>query len=236
MVIATIQPLVLETTPTSEQIARAADELARIIDERLREQPQPPPPFVAPEAKELAADAVQSVRASTSRQTEDDRTPPDSVFVVHGHDSDALTDVCNVLSEFGVRPVVLSQTHGPAQSLLQKFFSMSKEARFAIVIFASDDYGASRVQYEAEGVGNRALQYRARQNVVLELGFFYGYLGWENVFVLLKKPGKVFPNFERPSDLEGVVFDPIDEGGQWKTILAQKLRDAGFHLRQTTAQ
>jgi hypothetical protein len=53
--------------------------------------------------------------------------------------------------------------------------------------------------------------------------------------VLMKKPGEVFPNFERPSDLEGAVFDPIDERGRWKTILAEKLRDAGFHLRQTTA-
>jgi predicted nucleotide-binding protein len=66
--------------------------------------------------------------------------------------------------------------------------------------------------------------------VVLELGFFYGQLGWENVFVLLKKPSKVFPNFERPSDLEGAVFDPIDEAGQWKTILAKKLQTAGFQL------
>jgi predicted nucleotide-binding protein len=70
----------------------------------------------------------------------------------------------------------------------------------------------------------------------LELGFFYGYLGWEKVFVLIKKPGKVFPNFERPSDLAGAVFDPIDEGGGWKTVLAAKLREAGFHLRQTTAE
>jgi hypothetical protein len=49
---------------------------------------------------------------------------------------------------------------------------------------------------------------------------------------LIKRPGKVFPNFERPSDLDGAVFDSIDEGGRWKTVLAEKLRDAGFHLRQ----
>jgi predicted nucleotide-binding protein len=226
----------IKLAPTSEQMAEAAQKVALGVAEWLSQHPQTPPPLVAPEVKKLAADAAESVRAATSRQTEDDQAPPDSVFVVHGHDPDALTDVCNALSEFGVRPVVLSQTHGSAQSLLQKFFSSSKEARFAIVILTSDDYGASRVQYEAEGVADRALQYRARQNVILELGFFYGYLGWENVFVLLKKPVKVFPNFERPSDLDGAVFDPIEEGGVWKTILAQKLRDAGFHLRQSTAQ
>jgi predicted nucleotide-binding protein len=226
----------IQTAPTSVQMPQAAVRVAEVIDSWLRQHPQTPPPLVAPEAKKFAEEAAESVRAAISRQTEDDQAPPESVFVVHGHDADTLRDVCDVLSGFGVRPVVLSQIEGPVQSLLQKFFSTSKEARFAIVILTSDDYGASRVQYEAKGVADRALQFRARQNVILELGFFYGYLGWEKVFVLMKKPGEVFPNFERPSDLEGAVFDPIDERGRWKTILAEKLRDAGFHLRQTTAQ
>jgi len=146
-------------SPTSEQMAQAAQNVARGIASWLEQHPQTPPPLAAPEAKKFAADAAESIRAATSRQTEDDRAPPDSVFVVHGHDADALTAVCNVLSEFSVRPVVLSQIEGPVQSLLQKFFSTSKEARFAIVILTSDDYGASRVQYEADGVADRALSF-----------------------------------------------------------------------------
>ena len=65
-------------------------------------------------------------------------------------------------------------------------------------------------------MGERALQFRARQNVILELGFFYGYLGWEHVFVLYKPPDEIFPNFERPSDLGGVVFDEVEAGRTWK--------------------
>jgi predicted nucleotide-binding protein len=97
-----------------------------------------------------------------------------------------------------------------------------------VVILTADDLGASRIQYEADGVADKALQFRARQNVILELGFFYGSLGWENVFVLWRKPPKVFPNFERPSDLDGAVFDLIDEAGQWREKLKRKLADAGF--------
>jgi predicted nucleotide-binding protein len=115
----------------------------------------------------------------------------------------------HLLDELEIKPVILSQTLGPAQSLLQKFFQSSRESPFAIVILTADDLGASRVQYEADGVADKALQFRARQNVILELGFFYGYLGWENVFVVYRKPPRVFPNFERPSDLDGAVFDAI---------------------------
>jgi len=92
-----------------------------------------------------------------------------------------------------------------------------------IVIMTGDDFGASRMQYEAEGVMDKALQFRARQNVVLELGFIYGKLGWENVFVLYKVPNKVYPNFERPSDLDGVVFHNMDSSAAWQDRLRERL-------------
>lgn len=70
-----------------------------------------------------------------------------------------------------------------------------------------------------------------RQNVILELGFFYAYLGWENVFVLYKSPDKVFPNFERPSDLDGVLFEEVDDSERWKHYLRERLMEAGFQLK-----
>ena len=99
-----------------------------------------------------------------------------------------------------------------------------------MVLLTSDDYGASRRQFDADGVGERALQFRARQNVILELGFFYGYLGWENVFVLFKQSDKVFPNFEIPSDLGGILYDQVDENGTWKEKLLSRLQQAGFQM------
>jgi TIR domain-containing protein len=93
-----LQDIKLQVAPTSEQMAEAAQKVALVIAGWLSQHPQTPPPLIAPEVKKFAADAAESVRAATSRQTEDDRTPPDSVFVVHGHDAGALRDVCNVLS------------------------------------------------------------------------------------------------------------------------------------------
>jgi len=182
----------------------------------------------APRFASFVADSARQLLSPNAPSRSAER--PDSVFVVHGHDVEALRAVCIALEEVAVKPVVLSQSLGQSQSLLQKFLNASREARFAVVIVSGDDYGASTLQYDAEGVGDRALQFRARQNVILELGFFYGQLGWENVFVLQRNPRKVFPNFERPSDLDGVVFDTIDIEGRWKKTLATKLREAGFQL------
>lgn len=186
---------------------------------------------LAPENSSKFASFVAEAAREQERPAESplDTQRPDSVFVVHGHDSPTLELVCNTLTGFGIAPVVLAQSLGQSQSLLQKFLDVAHKARFAIVVLSSDDYGASRQQYDLPGVADRALQFRARQNVVLELGFFYGRLGWENVFVL-SKAGPAFPNFERPSDLDGAVFDAIDDRGDWKRTLRTKLQDAGFAL------
>ena len=190
-------------------------------------------PLQGEEASKFAHAAANAARNQTANDSVKEQTTPDSVFVVHGHDHQSRDLVCRALTKLGIRPVVLSELQGQAQSLLQKFFTTSKEARFALVILSSDDYGASRDQYETKGVATKALQFRARQNVLLELGFFYGHLGWENVFVLEKKLAKNFPNFERPSDLAGAVFDLIDDAGKWRRTLAGRLRNAGFNIDDT---
>jgi predicted nucleotide-binding protein len=202
---------------------RIAETTERYI-EKNRVVPPVPQAAVPTLAKNLADEA-----RGTSPTKPD--AHPDSVFVVHGHDEESRKLVCAFLEGLNIKPVVLSQTLGPAQSLLQKFFQSSKETKFSIVILSADDLGASLVQYDAPGVGDKALQFRARQNVILELGFFYGYLGWENVFVIYREPRRVFPNFERPSDLDGAVFDAIDAEGRWRETLKRKLAEAGFKIR-----
>jgi len=179
----------------------------------------------------LARELAQQSRGFRRRATDvEDKTPPTSVFVVHGHDESFLNDVTAFVRELGVSPIVMKDIGGASMSLVQKFLEMGRAAKYAIVLLSADDYGAARYQFEEEGVGDRALRYRTRQNVVLELGFFYGYLGWENVFVLEKAPPKVFPNFERPSDLDGIVFDRYDTSGKWRTELHRRLTSHGFQL------
>lgn len=208
-----------------------ADRLADDIDRRLGAAGDRPalPDRMAAKLADFAATTVR--RFSAPADTGSNAPVAPSVFVVHGHDAEARDLVCGALKGYGIEPVVLSQQLGPSQSLLQKFLGVSERANFAVVVLSADDYGAALRQYELTGVADRALKFRARQNVILELGFFYGRLGWENVFVLQRPPPKLYPDFEPPSDLAGAVFDEIDTAGQWQHTLAEKLRAAGFVIR-----
>jgi len=233
---ATISPLLrkrqwlLLPKPTSKiEVHRAALEIANSTQAFLKSEHREKP---VAEARAVASDIAKNVRGTRPAE-ESESAPPDSVFVVHGHDKEALQLVNEYLEKLGVQTIVLTRVRGPSQSLFQRFLSFSKKARFAIVILTADDMGAARRQYDLEDVGARALQFRARQNVILELGFFYGFLGWENVFVVVFPPNKKFPNFERPSDLDGIIFDTMDETDDWRESLAGKLRDAKFSLAES---
>ncbi|MEL7433910.1 MAG: TIR domain-containing protein, partial [Chloroflexota bacterium] len=68
---------------------------------------------------------------------------------------------------------------------------------------------------------------RARQNVILELGFFIGRLGRERVFVLHKRDD----NFELPSDIFGVLYTPYDgDAGGWQFQLVKELKNVGYDI------
>jgi predicted nucleotide-binding protein len=208
-----------------------ADAASRVVDavaEYLRRGERRKPAIAAEELLSVAVERAQEVREAAAPQVEEPN--PTSVFVVAGHNTEALSKLEKYLTAVGVTPVLLSRSEESPQSLFQRFMLVGAQARFAIVLLSSDDYGASRKQFEATGVGERALQFRARQNVILELGFFYGRLGWENVFVLYHEPDLVYPNFEFPSDLGGVVFDSMTDE-RWQQRLGKKLAAAKFELR-----
>jgi predicted nucleotide-binding protein len=60
--------------------------------------------------------------------------------------------------------------------------------------------------------------------VLLELGYFIGRLGRENVCAL--KRGQV----EIPSDFAGVVWEAMGSDGGWKQALGRELVAAGYSV------
>jgi predicted nucleotide-binding protein len=63
-------------------------------------------------------------------------------------------------------------------------------------------------------------QKRARQNVVLELGYFIGKLKRSRVCALYKS------GVEIPSDYQGVLYIDLDAKGAWQLCFAQELSNA----------
>ena len=65
---------------------------------------------------------------------------------------------------------------------------------------------------------------RARQNVVLELGYFLAKLGRKNVMPLYED------GVELASDISGVLYTKVDNTESWKYSLVKELKTAGFIL------
>jgi hypothetical protein len=124
---------------TKNQIREAAEKIVNATEYYLRSTPQPEPVVSKAEAPKIAEDIAQQIRDSIQPPTQ---ARPTSVFVVHGHASQALDLLEQYLSSVGISAVVLSRRDESPQSLFQKFMSVAAQARFAIVLLSADDYGS----------------------------------------------------------------------------------------------
>ena len=135
------------------------------------------------------------------------------VFIVHGHDEAARETVARFLESRNLDPVILHEQPNEGRTIIEKIED-NADVGFAVVLLTPDDVGAP-----ATNTDN--LKPRARQNVILELGYFIGKLGREKVYAL-KKHG-----VETPSDYDGVVYTDLDDAGAWKMELVRELKAAG---------
>lgn len=152
------------------------------------------------------------------------------VFLVHGHDETLRLQVSEfVRRATGAEPIVLAEQPGQSRTLIEKFEQHANEVGFAVVLMTGDDEGRSAQPPKPHGglakkmkPRKAALRPRARQNVVLELGYFLGRLGRNQVCALFEE------GVEMPSDYNGVEYVPIDANGGWKQRLGRELRQAGL--------
>ncbi len=135
------------------------------------------------------------------------------VFVVHGHDNEAKESTARFLEKLALNAIILHEQPNSGRTLIEKFEIYSGDVVFAVVLLTPDDIGGlNETPHD--------LKPRARQNVILELGYFIGRLGRTNVIALHKG------NIELPSDYQGVVYIEMDDMSAWKTKLAQELVQA----------
>ena len=143
------------------------------------------------------------------------REKSQKVFIVHGHDGEARETVARFLAQIGLEPIILHEQASRGRTVIEKVEAHS-DVGFAIVLLTPDDEGRAR--------GAVDLEPRARQDVLLELGYFIAHLGRENVCTL--KKGEV----EIPSDFAGVVWTSMDSLGGWRVVLGKELQAAGYQI------
>lgn len=137
------------------------------------------------------------------------------VFIVHGHDEAKKWELKNFLAALGVEPLVLHEQDDLGKTIIEKFEHYAAQCSFAFVLMTPDD------QHLASDPKEQA--WRARQNVIMELGWFMTKLGRDRVIILHK--GAV----EIPSDILGVIYLPfqhqVTEVGE---KIRQRLKGAGL--------
>lgn len=134
------------------------------------------------------------------------------VFIVHGHDGEARETVARFLGNIGFEPIILHEQANKGRTIIEKV-EANADVGFAVVLLTPDDLGRAKAEVDLEP--------RARQNVLLELGYFMAHLGRDKVCALRKG------NVSIPSDFAGVVWESMDDAGGWKQKLARELVEAG---------
>lgn len=169
----------------------------------------------APFSEPVQHASPETIAASTSQQKK--------VFVVHGHDETAKEQLELVLHKLGIDHFILANSGGGGLTIIEaleaKIGKNSTATSFGIVLMTPDDMGY------AQSKGTDAIQPRARQNVVLEMGMLISSIGRRNIAILVKG------HLERPSDADGILYIPFNNHVK-ETVprLAARLKESGFVL------
>lgn len=144
------------------------------------------------------------------------------VFVVYGRDLSTRNDLEALLRRWRLEPILLDQLTSQGDTLIEKLERSMRDAAFAVVLATPDDEGhiASRPD---------ETKFRARQNVVLELGMMLRGLGRKKVAILLPQLERGV--MERPSDIDGLIYIPYtDSIDDAKVTLAKEMNKQGLKI------
>jgi predicted nucleotide-binding protein len=160
---------------------------------------------------EAATDKTKLIRKT-------DQIALSKVFIVHGHDDEMKHAVARVISQVGLEPIILHEKPNQGKTIIEKF-ERESDVGFAVVLLSPDD-----MAYSASSTFETSKP-RARQNVVLELGYFVGKLGRDHVMAL-----KRGDELEVPTDLSGVAYTKYDHAGNWRFELVRELKSIGYEV------
>lgn len=169
---------------------------------------------------DLTRNLIKEVKDSVDNESKKEAPPVNlasdnkKVFVVHGHDNAAKSEMARFLEKANLEPIVLHEQASSSRTIIEKIEANS-DVGYAVILYTPCDIGAKKSE-------SPELKSRARQNVVFEHGYFIGRLGRPRVSALL------VDGVEAPNDISGVVYIDLDLRGAWKLDLAKELREAGY--------
>jgi predicted nucleotide-binding protein len=122
------------------------------------------------------------------------------------------------LENKGLEPINLADQPNAGRTIFEKFEDYAAVG-FAIILLTADDIGRAKTDTAAE------LRQRARQNVIMEMGYFMAKLGRGRVCALLQD------GVEIPSNISGIVTIRFAADAKWEGELTRELLYAGLRLR-----
>ena len=134
-----------------------------------------------------------------------------NVFIVHGHDSKTLLELKNFLQNklrFD-EPIILREQPSLGKTIIEKFEHYTDDIDLVFVIMTPDDLAFDSKKGEIR---------RSRQNVIFEMGYFYGKLQRKSGKIIILYEGEV----EIPSDISGIIYIQIE--GSFDSV-TEKIRN-----------
>ncbi|MEZ4669611.1 MAG: nucleotide-binding protein [Anaerolineae bacterium] len=164
----------------------------------------------------ILAEALEQTSENSTIETQFEIS--NNIFIVHGHDEAMKLAVARTIEKLGLDPVILHEQPNTGRTIIEKFEDHS-DVGFAVVLLSPDDKGFPKTD------NAKNAKFRARQNVIFELGFFIGRLGRGRVTALYQD------GVELPSDYDGVVYTKYDsQNGSWRFELVRELKACGYDV------
>ena len=188
---------------------------------------------------------LRGVLKETVKKVVSKKKPSKEVFIAHGRDFKPVKELKAMLVKFGLKPIVLREQPSGSRTIVEKLEKYSKNVSYAFIILTPEDgsFNFAVLQKIVEESEARAstrkekddlflnlfsniVEKVARQNVILEFGYFIGRLGRDHVCCLHK--GDV----QLPSDMHGIVYVPFKNSvKEAKNDIIRELKAVVFDLQ-----
>lgn len=143
----------------------------------------------------------------------------DKVFLVYGHDLNAKEEMEGILKNWGLIPLAIDNLPTEGRTIIEQLEHYIPKANYGVVLATPDDVGYDKERNERH--------FRARQNVIMEMGMLFAKLGRKRVAILIKSG----IDFEKPSDIDGLLYLSYTESvSEISSRIKRELKNCGYKI------